>query len=238
MCVVTCLQLKMSSVPNHVAIIMDGNGRWAKSKGLPRAYGHKRGLDAAERIIDCSIQLGVKYLSLYVFSTENWKRPQAEVSYLFDLAEKYLNRFEKFCRDKTRVIVSGEREGLPASLLEKIDYIQERTKDFNSICVNLCINYGSQMEIAQAAAKAAEQGQITIESISQNLYNPSLPSPDLVIRTGGHKRLSNFLLFQSAYAELYFSNTFWPDFSPEEYNSILTEYAARARTFGGIADGQ
>ena len=123
MYVVTCLRLKMSSVPNHVAIIMDGNGRWAKSKGLPRAYGHKRGLDAAERIVDYSIQLGVKYLSLYVFSTENWKRPQTEVSYLFDLAEKYLNRFEKFCRDKTRVIVSGEREGLPACLLENIDYI-------------------------------------------------------------------------------------------------------------------
>lgn len=228
----------MSSIPSHVAIIMDGNGRWAKSKGLPRAYGHKRGLDIAERIIDYSIQLGVKYLSLYVFSTENWKRPQTEVSYLFDLAEKYLNRFEKFCRDKTRVVVSGEREGLPASLLEKIDYIQQNTADFNSICVNLCINYGSQIEIAQAAAKAAKQGQVTIESITNNLYNPSLPSPDLVIRTGGHKRLSNFLLFQSAYAELYFSDTFWPDFSPEEYNSILTDYATRARTFGGIVDGQ
>lgn len=227
------------SIPQHVAIIMDGNGRWAKSKGLPRIFGHKRGLDVAEKIIDHSLQKGIKYLSLFVFSTENWKRPDIEVHSLFDLAEKYLNRFEKFCRDKTRVVVSGEREGLPQSLLDKIDFIQDNTKNFNSICVNLCINYGGQTEIAQAASKAAQQGKpITPDTIAQNLYNPTLPPPDLVIRTGGHKRLSNFLLFQSAYAELYFSDTFWPDFSPGEYNSILDEYAARARTFGGIADGQ
>lgn len=227
------------STPQHVAIIMDGNGRWAKSKGLPRNFGHKRGLDIAEKIIDYSLEKGIKYLSLFVFSTENWKRPNAEVNSLFDLAEKYLNRFEKFCRDRIRVIVSGERKGLPQSLLDKIGYIQEKTKEFNSICVNLCINYGGQMEIAQAAKKVAEQGRpMTVENITQNLYNPTLPPPDLVIRTGGHKRLSNFLLFQSAYAELYFSDTFWPDFSCGEYNAILEEYAARARTFGGITDGQ
>lgn len=228
----------MNNIPKHVAIIMDGNGRWAKAKGLPRAFGHKRGLDVAEKIIDCSIELGVKYLSLYVFSTENWKRPKSEVTSLFGLAEKYLSRFEKFCRDKIRVVVSGEREGLPQSLLDKIDYIQQRTENFDCICVNLCINYGSQTEIAQAAAKAAEQGTISVESIAQNLYNPLVPSPDLLIRTGGHKRLSNFLLFQSAYAELYFCDTFWPDFSTDEYKSVLMEYAVRARTFGGIADGQ
>lgn len=228
----------MNGIPKHVAIIMDGNGRWAKSKGLPRAFGHKRGLDVAERIIDASIKSGVKFLSLYVFSTENWKRPQAEVESLFGLAEKYLNRFEKFCRERIRVVVSGEREGLPAGLIEKIDYIQQKTAKFDCICVNLCINYGSQTEIAQAAEKAARLGRVTVEAISQNLYNPVLPPPDLVIRTGGHKRLSNFLLFQSAYAELYFCDTFWPDFSIEEYNAILEEYAARARTFGGITDGQ
>ena len=224
----------MSGFPKHVAIIMDGNGRWAKSKGLPRAYGHKKGLDVAEKIIDRSIKVGIKYLSLYVFSTENWKRPQEEVNSLFNLAEKYLNRFEKFCRDRIKIVVSGESEGLPASLTEKIDYIQKKTCNFDCICVNLCINYGSQTEIAQAAEKASKQGKITVESITENLYNPLLPPPDLLIRTGGHKRLSNFLLFQSAYAELYFSDTFWPDFSIEEYNSILEEYVARTRTFGGI----
>lgn len=227
------------SVPQHVAIIMDGNGRWAKSKGLPRIYGHRRGLDIAEKIIDYSCKAGIKYLSLFVFSTENWKRPQEEINSLFGLAEKYLDRFEKFCRDKTRVVVSGERKGLPNSLVEKIERIQERTRDFNSICVNLCINYGGQKEIAEAAKHVAEQGKpITVESITENLYNPSLPNPDLLIRTGGHKRLSNFLLFQSAYAELYFSDTFWPDFSCDEYSSILNDYAARARTFGGIVDGK
>lgn len=227
------------SIPTHVAIIMDGNGRWAKSRGLPRNYGHKRGLDVAEQIIDCSRVFGVKYLSLYVFSTENWKRPSAEVTSLFGLAEKYLTRFEKFCRDRIRVVVSGEREGLPQGLLDKIDYICENTKNFNSICVNLCINYGGQNEIARAADKVASQGKpITVESIAQNLYNPTLPPPDLVIRTGGNKRLSNFMLFQSAYAELYFSDTFWPNFSCDEYKSILDEYAVRARTFGGITDGQ
>ncbi len=228
----------MNNIPNHVAIIMDGNGRWAKSKGLPRTFGHKKGLDVAETIIDYSIKAGIKYLSLYVFSTENWKRSQAEVNALFTLAEKYLTRFEKFCRNRIKIVVSGERQGLPASLIEKIDYIQKRTADFDCICVNLCINYGSQTEIAQAAEKAALQGAITVESIRNNLYNPSLPSPDLVIRTGGQKRLSNFLLFQSAYAELYFCDTFWPNFSIDEYNSVLMEYADRTRTFGGIVDGQ
>lgn len=228
----------MNNTPKHVAIIMDGNGRWARSKGLPRAYGHKRGLDVAENIIDGSVKRGIKYLSLYVFSTENWKRPQNEVESLFALAEKYLNRFEKFCKDKIRVVVSGEREGLPATLVDKIDYIQKQTRNFDSICVNLCINYGSRTEIARAAAQAAKQGEITEESIARNMYSPILPDPDLIIRTGGYKRLSNFLLFQSAYAELYFSDTFWPDFSLAEYNAILDEYLARARTFGGIQNGQ
>lgn len=228
----------MNNTPKHVAIIMDGNGRWAKFKGLPRAYGHKRGLDVAENIIDASCKRGIKYLSLYVFSTENWKRPRNEVESLFALAEKYLNRFEKFCRDKIKVVVSGEREGLPNTLIDKIEYIQKQTCNFDGICVNLCINYGGRTEIAKAASLAATQGAITEESIARNLYSPSLPDPDLIIRTGGHKRLSNFLLFQSAYAELYFSDTFWPDFSSDEYNAILDEYLARARTFGGIQNGQ
>ena len=223
------------SKPNHIAIIMDGNGRWAKRRGLPRVYGHRRGLDTAERIIDYSQSLGIKFLSLYVFSTENWKRPSDEVNTLFSLADKYLSRFEKFCKDKVRVIVSGEREGLPVSLLEKIDSIQKKTEGFTSICVNLCINYGGQREIVEAVKRlnAAKQ-EISVDGILNNLYNPFVPSPDLIIRTGGQKRLSNFLLFQSAYAELYFSDTFWPDFSNEEYYSIIEDYESRTRNFGGI----
>lgn len=223
------------AIPTHVAIIMDGNGRWAKRKGLPRIFGHKRGLDVAERIIECSRTAGVKYLSLYVFSTENWKRPEVEVNSLFSLADKYLSRLEKFCADKVRIVVSGEREGLPQGLADKIEYIQDKTKEFNSICVNLCINYGGQREIAEAAKRLNEKKQqFTVEGITENLYNSFIPVPDLIIRTGGQKRLSNFLLFQSAYAELYFSDTYWPDFSNEEYHSILEDYERRTRNFGGI----
>ncbi|MCM1194595.1 MAG: polyprenyl diphosphate synthase [Corallococcus sp.] len=225
------------NVPKHVAIIMDGNGRWAKGKGLPRVYGHKKGLDVAEKIIDYSLSLGVEYLSLYVFSTENWKRPVKEINSLFALADKYLSRLESFCKDRVRVVVSGEREGLPQSLIDKIDAVKEKTKNFDKICVNLCINYGGQNEIAEAVKKVnAQHLAVTVENIRANLYNSFIPQPDLIVRTGGQKRLSNFLLFESAYAELYFTDTFWPDFSCEEYNSILEDYNRRTRNFGGIVD--
>lgn len=220
--------------PNHVAFIMDGNGRWAKAKGLARVHGHKRGLDVAEQIIDHSLAAGIKYLSLYVFSTENWKRPDLEINNLFSLADRYLSQFEKFCRNKVRVVVSGEREGLPQHLIKKIDYIEQSTQNFDAICVNLCINYGGQREIVEAVKKLNKQGkEITVEGIKDNLYH-RLPEPDLIIRTGGQKRLSNYLLFQSAYAELYFTDTLWPDFTEQEYDGILSEYRKRVRNFGGI----
>lgn len=224
------------SVPLHVAVIMDGNGRWAKGRGLPRIAGHRQGLAVAEDFIDYSISLGVKYLTLFVFSTENWKRPSAEVNSLFSLADKYLSRLEKFCKDKVRIVVSGEREGLPAKLVEKISLIEQKTREFDAICVNLCINYGGQREIVEAVKRLNAKGEeITVEGISSCLYN-SLPAPDVIIRTGGHKRLSNFLLFQSAYAELFFVDTLWPDFTHAEYDKILEEFALRTRNFGGIAD--
>ena len=226
------------SVPLHVAVIMDGNGRWAKKRGLPRVMGHRRGLEVAQDFIDYSLSLGVKYLSLFVFSTENWKRPTAEVNSLFSLADKYLSRFEKFCKDKVRVVVSGEREGLPAKLVEKISLIEEKTRDFDAICVNLCINYGGQREIVEAVKRLNEKGaEITVDSIYANLYN-QLPPPDIVLRTGGQKRLSNYLLYQSAYAELFFTDTLWPDFTKEEYDKIIAEFATRTRNFGGIADDE
>ena len=224
------------SKPTHVAVIMDGNGRWAKGRGLPRIAGHKRGLEVAEDFIDYSLLRGIKYLSLFVFSTENWKRPSSEVNSLFSLADKYLSRFEKFCKDKVRVVVSGEREGIPAKLAEKIVLIEQKTREFDAICVNLCINYGGQSEIVQAVRRLNESGEeVTVESIGANLYH-QLPPPDVIIRTGGQKRLSNFLLYQSAYAELFFTDTLWPDFTMQEYDSILTEFGARTRNFGGIAD--
>ncbi len=222
------------NIPNHVAFIMDGNGRWAKQRGLARLHGHKRGLDVAERVIDHSLAVGIKYLSLYVFSTENWKRPQSEINNLFALADRYLSRFDDFCKDRVRVVVSGEKDGLPQNLANKISYTEERTKDFNAICVNLCINYGGQTEIVDAVNKLVKQGKdITVDNIRNNLYQ-RLPDPDLIIRTGGQKRLSNFLLFQSAYSELVFSDTLWPDFTNEEYDAIIEEYGKRTRNFGGI----
>ena len=224
----------MKNVPTHIAIIMDGNGRWAKGKGLARLHGHKRGLDVAERIIDHSLSVGVKYLSLFVFSTENWKRPEREVSHLFSLADRYLSHFEKFCKDKVRVVVSGEREGLPNSLVKKIDYIERQTCNFDALCVNLCLNYGGQREIVEAVKKLNRQGkEITVEGILSNLYQ-SIPEPDIILRTGGQKRLSNYLLFQSAYSELFFTDTLWPDFTVKEYDAILAEYQNRTRNFGGI----
>ena len=154
---------------------------------------------------------------------------------MFSLADKYLIRLEKFCRDKIRLVVSGEREGLPAALVEKITAIEEKTKDYDAICVNLCINYGGQRDIAEALKKINEKKlDVTIENIYSNLYNSFIPNPDLIIRTGGQKRLSNFLLFQSAYSELYFSDTLWPDFSLSEYNEIVNDYSVRTRNFGGI----
>ena len=224
---------------NHVAIIMDGNGRWAQSRGLLRMQGHKQGLTTAKKIIDHSIELGIRYLSLYVFSTENWKRPQQEVATLFSLADKYLDNFADFCKNKVRVVVSGDLAGLPQKLVEKIEVIQSKTSNFDAICVNLCINYGGQMDIVQSANKLVALGQpITCQSLQQNLYNGFIPSPDIIIRTGGQKRLSNFLLFQSAYAELYFSDTLWPDFTIEEYDTIIADYETRVRNFGGLINAK
>ena len=223
----------------HVAIIMDGNGRWAQGRGKPRIEGHKQGLVTAEKIIEYSIKVGIKYLSLYVFSTENWKRPQLEVSTLFSLAEKYLDKFQDFCKNQVRIVVSGSRDGLPTKLVSKINKMEQETAQFDAICVNLCINYGGQQDVVQAANKLVQSGKaITVESLQQNVYNGFIPAPDVIIRTGGQKRLSNFLLYQSAYAELCFSNTLWPDFSIEEYNNIIADYESRVRNFGGLVDAK
>ncbi|MBQ8433953.1 MAG: di-trans,poly-cis-decaprenylcistransferase, partial [Clostridia bacterium] len=183
----------------HVAIIMDGNGRWAKSKGLVRMQGHKQGLVTAEKIIEHSIKRGIKYISLYVFSTENWKRPQKEISTLFSLADKYLDKFQEFCKNQVRVVVSVDKTGLPQKMVDKIELIQNKTAKFDAICVNLCINYGGQADIVQAVNKLVESGtKVTCQSLQQSLYNGFIPAPDIIVRTGGQKRLSNFLLYQSA----------------------------------------
>ncbi len=226
----------MNSI-NHVAIIMDGNGRWAKKRGLPRVEGHKEGLNVAERILEFSLQNGIKFVSLYVFSTENWRRPKTEINSLFSLAEKYLNKFAKFCEKRIRVVISGEKVGLPNSLVKKMEEIQQKTRTFDGMCVNLCINYGGRTEVVSAVKRLVEDGvDVTEENLAERMYNGFLPDPDVIIRTGGCKRLSNFLLFQSAYSELFFTETLWPDFSNEEYTSILEDFAHRTRNFGAVTE--
>lgn len=219
----------------HIAFIMDGNGRWAERRGLNRTEGHKQGLTVAEQVIEHSSQLGLKCVSLYVFSTENWKRPKDEVDALFSLAYKYLSRFERKFAGKARVVVSGRKDRLPERLRKKIVKMEQKTVDFGDFCVNLCIDYGGQTEICDAVNAALKKGKpINPQTIAENLYNSFLPAPDVIVRTGGQKRLSNFLLFNSAYAELYFCDTLWPDFTTDEYDEIVAKLSERTRNFGGI----
>lgn len=221
------------SAPNHLGIIMDGNGRWATAKALDRSEGHKAGLSRVDEIVPLCSSYGVKYLSLYVFSTENWKRPAPEVEGLFSLANKYLDNFDRGGKD-VKILFSGQRRGLPLSLLKRIDRITSSTVQNSGICVNLCLNYGGRQEISDAANKCLSEGKKTNGvNFSKYLYN-SLPDVDLVIRTGGHKRLSNFMLFQCAYAELYFTDCLWPDFDERELEKAFEDYNKRKRNFGGI----
>ncbi|MBR2966549.1 MAG: di-trans,poly-cis-decaprenylcistransferase [Clostridia bacterium] len=224
----------MSNFPQHIAIIMDGNGRWAEQRNLPRSDGHKKGLETVERIISHCKDIGIKYLSLYVFSTENWKRSKEEVANLFDLAYRYLGRLDNFCKQDIKIVVSGDLTKLPTKLCKRIEKIQQRTQNATALCLNLCINYGGRQEIAVACQRVLQQGlQVTEQNILQNLYQ-NLPEPEIVVRTGGHKRLSNFLLFQSAYSELYFCDTFWPDFDEKQLDDIVADYTSVTRNFGGL----
>lgn len=226
----------MSKNLQHIAFIMDGNGRWASMRGLNRNFGHKQGLATVENVIGWCKQAGIKVVSLYVFSTENWKRPQKEVEGIFSLAKKYLNKFETFCKQGIKVVVSGSRDKLPADLVAKIDDIQQATACYDQITVNLCINYGGRSEIVCAVNNILASGEKVTEENLLNAMYVNLPEPDLIVRTGGHMRLSNFLLFQSAYAELYFSDTLWPDFSKEEFDKIVAVYNSRVRNFGGLSN--
>lgn len=217
----------------HIAFIMDGNGRWAKLRGKPRNYGHREGLKTVEKVLNWTMSKEIPYISLYVFSTENWKRSATEVNGLFALAERYLSDFKKFCKDRIRVVVSGRKDGLPDKLVKCIEDVTAITANCNKLTCNLCINYGGRQEIADAAAQLTQTGDFSMSALKKHMYN-DLPDPDIIVRTGGHKRLSNFMLFQCAYSELYFTDTLWPDLSLEEYNKIVDEYNSTVRNFGGI----
>lgn len=224
------------AVPAHAGIIMDGNGRWAKARGLPRTEGHREGLRVAKRIIRAAEDLGIRYLSLYTFSTENWKRAAEEVSFLMSLITRHLRSEFDFYRDNhIRIVHSGDAAGLPEDVREAIRSVMADTSGYDGITVNLAINYGGRDEIVRAARKLLRGGAVDVseDGFRAFLDAPDLPDPDLVIRTGGDMRLSNFLLWESAYAELYFSEKLWPDWSEEDLIKAVDSYSCRERRYGG-----
>ena len=235
--------LDMTNIPKHVAIIMDGNGRWAKAQGKPRTYGHKAGAETLKTIVRAADTLGIKAITAYAFSTENWKRPVTEVHFIMELLSRYLtSEIEDFKANNVQVRFMGSREGLPAIVNEKMDHAIDETKNDTGIILNLAINYGGQAEILHAVRSIAQQvanGTLNVEDIDapvfeNNLYSKGLPSPDLMIRTGGDLRVSNFLLWQIAYSEIWTTPVYWPDFSPDMLIEAIKVYQSRERRFGGL----
>jgi undecaprenyl diphosphate synthase len=230
--------------PLHVAIIMDGNGRWAQARGLPRTAGHRQGAEAVKRTVRGAGELGIKYLTLFGFSSENWKRPESEVSDLMGLMRHYLRtEVKELDRNGARLKVIGEREGLASDIVSLIDEAEKRTAANSRIFVNIAINYGSRAEIARAArllAQAARDGKIDPVSIDEAalgraMMTADIPDPDLLIRTSGEQRLSNFMLWQSAYAELMFVDTLWPDFGKAQLEAAIADFARRERRYGAVS---
>lgn len=224
--------------PTHLGIIMDGNGRWAQGRGLGRSEGHKEGLKAAKRITKAASDAGIRYLSLYVFSTENWKRAEQEVSFLMFLLKNHLLKEWDFYREnRIRVVHSGDRTGLPAEVQADLVQVQDDTAGFDGLTVNLAINYGGQDEILRAFRKWQDdpaRPALDATTFQRYLDQPDLPPVDLLIRTAGEIRLSNFLLWESAYAEFYFSGKLWPDWTDEDLRLALREFQKRQRKFGGV----
>jgi undecaprenyl diphosphate synthase len=227
----------MSNIARHIAIIMDGNGRWATERGLRRVKGHERGAEVVRTLTThASNHPEIEVLTLYAFSTENWKRPKMEVDFLMRLLNNYLkNETETYIRNEVRFETIGDIGRFSPALQEQIARLKETTKHFSKLTQVLALNYGSQDEIARAAKSLCERGEeITIESLGKSIESSRFGPVDLLIRTGGEQRLSNFLLWQSAYAELFFTPTLWPDFTPEELESIIDDFKKRQRRFGGI----
>lgn len=232
-----------ASVPEHIAIILDGNGRWARKRGMPRTAGHAIGAETFRRVATYCRDIGVKYLTAYAFSTENWRRPPEEVAEIWRLLREYLDEtYERMERDRVKVRILGGREEMPEDVRELLAKIDEKSRHIDGITLCLCINYGSRDEITRAARLLAEDAaagrispaEITEDSIASRLYSAGVPDPDLIIRPSGEVRLSNFLLWQCAYSELYFTDTLWPDFGEEEIDRAVAEYNRRDRRYGGV----
>ena len=232
------------SIPQHIGIIMDGNGRWAQNLGKPRSFGHREGLEAAKRITKAASEIGIKYITLYVFSTENWKRTEAEVSFLMQLLKYHLKKeFDFYRENQTRVLHSGNITALPEAVQKEIRSVVKDTSDYTGLTVNLAINYGGRDEIMRAANKWLEKNKssnslITEKDILSFMDQPEVPDPDLIIRTAGEKRLSNFLLWESAYSEFYFSDKFWPEWTKADLEEAVDNYMTRDRKFGAVPEMQ
>ena len=235
--------LDENNLPRHIAIIMDGNGRWAKKRGLVRSAGHTMGAKNLEKIVKYLGDTNVEYLTVYAFSTENWKRPKEEIDALMKLLEKYLRDYDNLLGgEDVRLKVIGRKEGLSKTLLDLIDEVEEKSKDRKKLTINIALNYGGRQEIVDAVKKIAknvESGKICADDISEDtindyIYTASIPDPDLIIRPSGELRLSNFLLWQCAYSEFWFSEILWPDFTPDKLKKALLDFQKRNRRFGGV----
>jgi undecaprenyl diphosphate synthase len=231
-------------VPRHVAIIMDGNGRWAAGRGLPRVEGHRRGVEALRRTVRAAGDLGISYLTIFSFSAENWTRPAQEIGDLFGLLRRFIrNDLADLHRDGVRVRVIGESEGLESDILTLLKEAEDLTRNNTRLTLVVAFNYGSRQEIAAAARRLAQEvlddkrdiSSITAEAIDRHLFTSDIPDPDLIIRTSGEQRLSNFLLWQAAYSEFVFVDIHWPDFDAAAFEGAIAEYNRRERRFGGLA---
>jgi undecaprenyl diphosphate synthase len=230
-----------AKVPHHIAIIMDGNGRWAQQRGLPRLEGHRRGVETVRTVVDAARELGIRYITLYAFSVENWKRPADEVSGLMSLLDYFLKReLNNLIKNRVRLLTIGRTEALPANVQRELNRVIDATKDFTEWTLVLALNYGSRTEVADAAqayATAVRDGREKLEDsswdrFSRYLYTAQIPEPDLLIRTSGEQRVSNFMLLQCAYSEMVFTPVLWPDFGKADLEAAIDEYNKRERRYG------
>lgn len=237
---------RFEKLPEHIAIIMDGNGRWAKKRGLERTKGHKVGAEVFRKICQYASDIGIKYMTFYAFSTENWKRSAAEVGKIMDLLRDYLGEMQEREEENEKagynIHFIGSREGMPEDIVALMDIVESRSSDKNKIHINIAVNYGGRAEIVHSVkeiAKKLQSGEITPEDIdedmiSSHIYTKNQPDPDLIIRPSGEQRLSNFLIWQAAYAEFYYDDVLWPDFTEKDLDRAIEEYNKRNRRFGGV----
>lgn len=239
----TAPQVDMMHLPRHIAIIMDGNGRWAKRRGLPRTAGHAAGAETFRTVATFAKEIGLEYLTVYAFSTENWKRPKEEVDAIMDLLEKYLcEAIDKMAKDKVKIAFMGDLSLLSPRLLELCRRTEEISKGYEGCQVNICLNYGGRDEIIRAARLfaadcadgKADPNHLTENAFGNYMFSAGIPDPDLIIRPSGEVRISNFLLWQSAYAEFYFTDVLWPDFAPDDLMKAIADYQRRSRRYGGV----